>query len=66
MKRLRAESLQVHRNTKRIAQIWRFDLRAVEALPKEGGRRPPVNEKDKLLPAGTVLDLVRFKKIRAV
>jgi hypothetical protein len=26
-------------NTNRIIQIWRFDLRAVEALPKEGGPR---------------------------
>ncbi len=32
-------------------QIWRFDLRAVEALPKEGGRRPPVIEKDREIPA---------------
>ncbi len=33
------------RYTNRIIQIWRFDLRAVEALPIEGGQRPPVEKK---------------------
>jgi hypothetical protein len=35
----------VCRYTHKKIQIWRFDLRAVEALPEEGGL--PVNEKDR-------------------